>query len=90
MPNLKAARKAHRHNQRQRATNDTWRRATKEAVKAVRDAVRRGDASAATTAWPAAQRALDRVARRNILHPRTAARQKSRLQLAIQKITAPK
>lgn len=90
MPNLKAAKKALRHNQRQRAINDNWRRSTKEVVKAVRDAIKLGDAKAAIDGWPAAQQALDQVARRNILHPRTVARQKSRLQHAIQKITATK
>lgn len=86
MPNIKAAKKALRHNRRRRAVNDKWRRAYKVTVKTVHDALRRGDAAAALAAYPAAQRALDRTGRRNILHPRTVARQKSRLQKAIAKL----
>jgi len=88
MPNLKAARKALRHSQRRRSINDRWRHSYKAAVKTVRDAIKKGDAAAAAAALPAAQRALDRTARRNILHPRTVARQKSRLQQALAKISA--
>lgn len=87
MPNLKAAKKALRHSRRRRALNDTWRRSYKSAVKVVRDAIRRGDVESAIKAFPAAERALDRTARHNILHPRNAARQKSRLQQAIKKIS---
>lgn len=90
MPNLKAARKALRHSQRRRVVNDRWRRVYKEAVKVVRDAIAQGDAAKALAAYPAAQRALDRTARRNILHPTTAARQKSRLRKAIQRVSATK
>jgi ribosomal protein S20 len=43
--------------------------------------------TAARAALPSAQRALDRTARRNIIHPRTAARYKARLAHAITKIT---
>ena len=88
MPNLKAAKKALRHSQRRRAINDKWRQSYKSTVKAVRDALRQNDVKTAIAAFPAAQRALDRSARRNILHPKKAARQKSRLQHAIAKLSA--
>lgn len=90
MPNLKAAKKALRHSQRRRAINDKWRRRAREAVKTVRDAITKGDAASAAAAWPTVQRLLDRATRRHVLHPRQAARQKSRLQSAIQKIGATK
>lgn len=88
MPNLDAAKKAFRHSQRRRALNERWRRSYKATVKAVRDALRQGDVQAAVAAFPAAERALDRTARHNVLHPKTAARQKSRLQAAIKKMSA--
>lgn len=88
MPQLQAAKKDLRKNQRRRTQNDRWRSAIRTATHAVRDAITAHDKSAAETAYPAAQKAIDRAVRRNVLHTNKAARKKSRLLKAISKITA--
>lgn len=83
MPQIEAARKALRVSARNQAINDRWRRKVKKALLAVRDAIRDKNKETAATAYKAAQVALDRAARRNIIPPNKAARKKSRLQKAI-------
>ncbi len=86
MPQTDAAKKALRVSARKRATNDRWRRQVKEALLTMRDALRKKNKETAATAFKAAQKVLDRAARRNIIPPNKAARKKSRLQQAISKL----
>lgn len=79
MPQLKAAKKDLRKNQKRRVVNDRWRTVVYKAVRAVQDAVDKKDMKAAKEALQKAQAALDRAARRNIIHPNKAARKKSAL-----------
>lgn len=88
MPQTNAAKKALRVSARKRAANDAWRRKVKNALLAVRDALNEKNKPAADTAWQAAQKALDRAARRNIIPANKAARKKSRLKQAIAKLSA--
>ena len=88
MPQLDAAKKALRVNQRQRVVNDRWRRKIRESLREVREALTAGDSKAADTAITSAESVLDRAAKRNIIHPNKAARKKSRLRSALSRITA--
>jgi len=87
MPQTSSATKALRVSARKRATNDRWRRKVKEALLAVRDAIRDKNKETAAAAYKAAQVALDRAARRNIIHPNKAARKKARLAQAVKKLS---
>jgi small subunit ribosomal protein S20 len=87
MPQIKAAKKDLRKNQRRRATNDRWRKAVRASLHAVRDALAANDTSAAAAAFLKAQSVLDRAARHHILHDRKAARVKARLSREVQKLT---
>lgn len=86
MPQTKAAEKALRVSDRRRAVNDRWRRAVREALLGVRDAIAAGKKEPAQAAYILAQKTLDRAARRNIIHRNKTARKKSRLQKAIAKL----
>ncbi len=79
MPQLQAAKKALRVSERKRAINDRWRRKMRDALRSLREAVTAGDKKGAEEAFAEAESILDRVARRNIIHPNKAARKKSRL-----------
>jgi len=86
MPQLKAAKKDLRKNQRRRTINNRWRSTVHNTIRAVQDAITQKDKKTALEALPKAQAALDRAARRNIIHPNKAARKKSRLLKAIAKL----
>lgn len=88
MPQLDAAKKALRVNERRRVINDRWRRKIRESLREVREALTAGDTKAADTAITSAESILDRAAKRNIIHPNKAARKKSRLRNALSKIAA--
>lgn len=88
MPQLKAAKKDIRKNQRRRVKNDRWRVAMREATHAVRDAIKAHDKTLAQKAYQAAQKAIDRAVRRHVLHANKAARKKSRLLKSIANIAA--
>ncbi len=59
--------------------NRKRRKAMKDAVRLVLDAARAGDEDAVREAMPEAQKAIDKAAKRGILHKNTADRRKSRL-----------
>ncbi len=64
------------------------RTSLKTSTKKVRTAVAEGDAEAAVTHQRETARALDKAASRGIVHKRTAARRKSRLAKAANKVGA--
>jgi len=86
MPQIKAAKKDLRKNQRRRTGNDRWRQKVRTALHAVRDALTAGDKSAAAAAYLKAQSTLDRAARRHILDQHKAARVKTRLSREVLKL----
>lgn len=83
MANIRSAKKRMRQSRRHAAENRVQRSALRTAVRKVRGAT---TAAEARTALLAAERLLDRAARKRLVHPNTVARQKSRLhKLARQK-----
>lgn len=80
MPRIKSAKKRLRQARSATLRNRTQRSQLRSAVKKVRAAT---TAEEATQAYRAAERLLDRSARKSLLHPNAAARQKSRLAKAI-------
>jgi small subunit ribosomal protein S20 len=76
VPRLSSAKKALRQSRHRAARNRTHRSALRTALKQVRAAATRQDA---TRAYAAAVRLLDRAARKGLIHANNAARHKSRL-----------
>jgi small subunit ribosomal protein S20 len=79
MANIKSQIKRNRQNAKRQERNKAVRTALKTSTKKVRTAVSAGDAEAASELQREAARALDKAAAKGIVHPRTAARRKSRL-----------
>ena len=76
MANIRSAKKRMRQSRRHAAENRVQRSALRTAVRKVRSATTAAEAGAALRA---AERLLDRAARKRLVHPNTVARQKSRL-----------
>ena len=76
MPNIESAKKAMRQSRRHAIVNRAQRSALRTALKRVRAA---GTKQEATQAYAAAVRLLDRAARKGLIHKNNAARNKSRL-----------
>ena len=83
MPRIKSAKKRRRQTQVRTAANTTQRSALRTAVKKVRTAATPAEAA---EALKGAESALDRAGRKNLVHRNTAARTKSRLAKAANKV----
>lgn len=81
-----SAKKAHRVSRRKRVFNLRRKGNLSDATKAVRKAIAAGTAAEATKLMPAAQKAIDKAAKKGLLKPNTAARMKSRMAIAIRKV----
>lgn len=79
MANHKSALKRIRQNEKRREHNRTFRNRTRSLVKQAREAIAGGNVEEAREATKAAVRDLDTLASRGIIHPKNAARRKSRL-----------
>ena len=79
MANIKSQIKRNRQNEAARVRNKAVRTSLKTDAKRVRFAAEDGEVDAANEAYVHAARQLDKAASKGILHPRTAARRKSRL-----------
>lgn len=88
MANIKSQIKRNRSNAKRAERNKAVRTSLKTSTKKARTAVAEGDAEAATVQALETSRALDKAASRGILHKRTAARRKSRLVKAANKVGA--
>jgi small subunit ribosomal protein S20 len=88
LANTASAEKRNRQAQKRRARNVAVRTSVKGAVKKVRDALEKGDATAAKGALRAAEKALDGAASKGVLHRNTASRRISRLAHAVAKAGA--
>ena len=86
MANIKSQIKRNKQNERRAEKNKAVRTALKTSTKKARAAVSEGDAEAAQSLETA--RALDKAASKGIVHKRTAARRKSRLAKAANKVAA--
>ena len=76
MPRIKSAKKAMRQSRRHAIVNRAQRSALRTALKRVRSATTKDEA---TSAYASAVRLLDRAARKGLIHKNNAARNKSRL-----------
>lgn len=76
MASIRSAKKRMRQSRRRAAKNRVQRSALRTAVRKVKSA---GTAQEARSALLAAERLLDRAARKRLVHPNAAARQKARL-----------
>ena len=83
MPITQGAKKAHRASERKRVFNMRRKRAMHDTVKAIRQAVEKGDTAKANELLPTAYKAIDKAAKRGVIKDSTAARKKSRLNKAI-------
>lgn len=79
MANTKQARKRARQNIERRSHNRGYRSMLRTHIKRVYNAVDEGDKASAQQAYQEAERVLDRVAGKGIVHKNKAARHKSRL-----------
>jgi small subunit ribosomal protein S20 len=77
----KSAAKAHRQSLKGRLRNRMVRSANRTVIKKAEAAIAAGDPEAARTAVLAAGSALDRAAKKGVIHANAAARRKSRLVL---------
>ena len=75
MPRIQSAKKRMRQARAHQVTNRTQRSQLRTALKKVRTAT----GKAATEAYAEAVKLLDRAGRKRLVHPKTAARHKSRL-----------
>jgi len=82
LANTASALKRIRSNNRKRIRNKMVRSATRTAVKQAREA----EGAAAAAATKAAISALDKTARKGVVHPNNAARRKSRLMKRLNKL----
>jgi len=83
LANSAQAKKRARQAEDSRQRNASQRSAMRTSVKALQKAIDDGDKEQATAAYQAAVPALDRMARKGIIHKNAAARSKSRLNTAI-------
>jgi small subunit ribosomal protein S20 len=88
MANIKSQIKRNRQNAKRAEKNKAVRTALKTSTKKLRVAVADGDAETATAQALETARALDKAASKGIVHKRTAARRKSRLTKAANKVGA--
>jgi small subunit ribosomal protein S20 len=84
MPNLRAAKKALRQNQKRRLRNRAQRSALRTVLKKCRLAAASEDFDAASAAFRLAVKRLDQAAAKGLIHKNKASRTKSRLSKLIQ------
>ena len=90
MPITKGAEKAHRQSERKHVFNLRRKRAMKETVKAIEQAITSGDSKQAKELLPKAYQAIDKAAKRGVIKDNTAARKKSRLTTRVKNADAKK
>ncbi len=89
MANTAQARKRARQTVKRRAENASLRSELRSAIKKVRKAIASGNKAAAEEQLKQSQSRIDSIARKQIIHANTAARNKSRLAHAIKAMAAP-
>lgn len=87
MAHSKSALKRWRQNERHRARNKPVRTSARTAVRKTRAAIANGSVEDATAVLRDASSVLDRAAKHNVIHRNAAARHKSRLMRALNRIT---
>jgi small subunit ribosomal protein S20 len=79
VPNTRSAAKQVRVQERRRLRNQSVRSATRTFVRKAQEAIQGGETSAIADPIREALSALDRAAKKGVIHPNNAARRKSRL-----------
>ncbi len=90
MANTTSAKKAARKAVRRTAINKARHTRMKTHVRAVEEALAKGDAAAASAALKAAEPVLARTAQKGIVHKKTASRKISRLSARVKALSVPK
>jgi small subunit ribosomal protein S20 len=90
MANHKSAIKRIRQNEKRRLHNRTYRNRARTLVKHARASIASGGVAEAIAATRAAVQDLDKAASKGIIHPRNAARRKSRLMKQLHALQAQK
>jgi small subunit ribosomal protein S20 len=85
MPNTKSAAKAMRQSARRRDFNLKIKDSLKQSVKDVRRLIKAGKKTEAAEAMKRAMSALDKAAKKGVVHKNNASRKKSRLAKALAK-----
>ncbi len=85
MPNTKSASKAMRQSERRKEFNSKVKDQVKRNVKEVKRLIKTGDKEAAAELMKKAMSALDKAAKKNVIHKNTASRKKSRLAKSLAK-----
>ncbi len=83
MANIQSAKKRIRQNAKRRERNRHYRAAARTYVKKTRAHIAAGEIEEAEETAQLAVKTLDKAARKGIIHPRNAARRKSRLMTAL-------
>jgi small subunit ribosomal protein S20 len=86
MPNTKSAAKAMRQSARRRGYNLKTKEKVRTAVKSLTKNITAGKRDDSLTGLKAAMSALDKAAKKGVIHKNTASRKKSRLAKAIAKL----
>ena len=79
MANIKSAIKRARQNIKRNSLKNSQRSFTRTAIKSVRSAIDSGDKNAAIEAFKKAEKILDTMANKKVIHSNKASRTKSRL-----------
>ena len=86
MPITKSAQKALRQNKRRRARNVKQSRSLKDEIKTLKKLMAKKDKKGANEVLPKVYKALDKAAKTNLIKKNNAARLKSRLTKAVNKL----
>ncbi|MFB3881467.1 MAG: 30S ribosomal protein S20 [Armatimonadota bacterium] len=87
MANIKSSKKDIVRSRRRRVRNSSWTSSAKTVVRKARTAIASRDATVATELTREASRHLDKAAAKGVIHPRQAARRKSRLAKRLAKLS---
>jgi small subunit ribosomal protein S20 len=86
MPNSSSAKKRLRQNAVRRESNLATKRSLRTQIRKVQEAIKAGNAEAATTEFRLAVKKLDRAGSQNVIHRNAVARIKSRLSARVKAI----
>lgn len=90
MANTAQARKRARQSENRRQQNSSQRSALRTVIKNVRKAIETKNVDTAQKAYQVALPVIDRMADKGLIHKNSAARQKSRLNIHLKKMTGHK
>ncbi len=88
MANIKSAKKRIRQTAKRTEHNRVYRSSARTYIKKTRQYITAGDFEEAEATARLAYKALDKAARKRVIHPRNAARRKGRLMAALDKARA--